>query len=41
MGQLLYHCLKKSLFLNLPYLQKVGEFNDDFRKFEESNVSVN
>ena len=27
--------IKKSLFLNLPKLLEMGEFNDDFTKFEE------
>lgn len=27
--------IKKSLFLNLPFLQEMGEFNDNFTKFEE------
>lgn len=33
--------IKKSLFLSLSYLQTIGEFNDDFTKFEENNVPVN
>lgn len=32
--------IKKLLFLNLPYLQKIGEFNDNFTKFEESKLSI-
>ena len=33
--------IKKSLFLNLPYLQKIGEFNDDFTKFKQHEASIN
>ena len=32
--------IKKLLFLNLPYLQKIGEFNDDFTKFEKIETSI-
>lgn len=33
--------IKKSLFLNLPYLQKIGEFNDDFTKFKQRKATIN